>query len=65
MELLKPSTFDAAVSGRDQVHWRKAIQVELKSMRLPEVFCAATLPTGHCAIGTVGFQYQTQSGRIN
>ena len=45
-------TFEAAVSGPDQVHWRKVIQAELESMRLRGVFHAAQLPKGHCAIGT-------------
>ena len=36
----------------DQVHWRKAIQAELDSMRLRGVFRAAKLPNGQRAIGT-------------
>ncbi|KAG3231278.1 hypothetical protein PI124_g23628 [Phytophthora idaei] len=36
----------------DQVHWRKAIRAELKSMRLRGVFRAAKLPNGQRAIGT-------------
>uniref|UniRef100_A0AAV1VG84 Reverse transcriptase Ty1/copia-type domain-containing protein n=1 Tax=Peronospora matthiolae TaxID=2874970 RepID=A0AAV1VG84_9STRA len=48
----EPSTFEAAVSGPDQVHWREAIRAELESMRLHEVFRAAKLPKGHRAIGT-------------
>ena len=51
-DLSEPSTFEAAVSGPDQVHWRKAIQAELKSMRLRGVFRAAKLPNGQHAIGT-------------
>ncbi|KAG2796870.1 hypothetical protein PC113_g25085 [Phytophthora cactorum] len=30
----EPKTFQEAVSGANQVHWRKAIRAELKSMRL-------------------------------
>uniref|UniRef100_A0AAV1VNP0 Integrase catalytic domain-containing protein n=1 Tax=Peronospora matthiolae TaxID=2874970 RepID=A0AAV1VNP0_9STRA len=48
----EPSTFEAAVSGPDQVHWREAIRAELESMRLCEVFRAAKLPKRHRAIGT-------------
>ena len=33
------------------MHWRKAIQAELESMRLRGVFRAAKLPKGHRAIG--------------
>jgi hypothetical protein len=51
-DLSEPTTFQDAVSGPDQVHWRKAIQAELKSMRLRGVFRAAKLPNGHHAIGT-------------
>ena len=51
-DLSEPTTFQDAVSGPDQVHWRKAIQAELKSMRLRGVFRAANLPNGHHAIGT-------------
>uniref|UniRef100_A0AAV1UKJ8 Integrase catalytic domain-containing protein n=1 Tax=Peronospora matthiolae TaxID=2874970 RepID=A0AAV1UKJ8_9STRA len=52
VELSEPSTFEAAVSGPDQVHWRKAIHAELESMRLRGVFRAAKLPNGQRAIGT-------------
>uniref|UniRef100_A0AAV1UE66 Reverse transcriptase Ty1/copia-type domain-containing protein n=1 Tax=Peronospora matthiolae TaxID=2874970 RepID=A0AAV1UE66_9STRA len=52
VDLSEPSTFEAAVSGPDQVHWREAIQAELESMRLREVFRAEKLPKGHRAIGT-------------
>ncbi|KAG4037019.1 hypothetical protein PC123_g27413 [Phytophthora cactorum] len=52
MDLPEPSTFQEAVNGPDQVHWRKAIRAELKSMRLHGVFRAAKLPNGHRAIGT-------------
>uniref|UniRef100_A0AAV1VN52 Integrase catalytic domain-containing protein n=1 Tax=Peronospora matthiolae TaxID=2874970 RepID=A0AAV1VN52_9STRA len=52
VDLSEPSTFEAAVSGPDQVHWREAIRAELESMRLREVFRAAKLPKGHRAIGT-------------
>ena len=43
-DLSEPSTFEAAVSGPDQVHWRKAICTELESMRLRGVFRATKLP---------------------
>uniref|UniRef100_A0AAV1UAA0 Integrase catalytic domain-containing protein n=1 Tax=Peronospora matthiolae TaxID=2874970 RepID=A0AAV1UAA0_9STRA len=52
VDLSEPSTFEAAVSGPDQVHWREAIQAELESMRLREVFRASKLPKGHRTIGT-------------
>ncbi|KAG4222827.1 hypothetical protein PC116_g28701 [Phytophthora cactorum] len=52
MDLSEPSTFQEAVNGPDQVHWRKAIRAELKSMRLRGVFRAAKLPNGQRAIGT-------------
>uniref|UniRef100_A0AAV1U7Z5 Integrase catalytic domain-containing protein n=1 Tax=Peronospora matthiolae TaxID=2874970 RepID=A0AAV1U7Z5_9STRA len=52
VDLSEPSTFEAAVSGPDQVHWREDIRAELESMRLREVFRAAKLPKGHCSIGT-------------
>ncbi|KAG2958598.1 hypothetical protein PC119_g26969 [Phytophthora cactorum] len=52
MDLSEPSTFQEAVNGPDQVHWRKAIHAELKSMRLRGVFRAAKLPNGQRAIGT-------------
>ena len=37
-DLSELSIFEAAVSGPDQVHWRKAIHAELKPMRLRGVF---------------------------
>uniref|UniRef100_A0AAV1TJK1 Reverse transcriptase Ty1/copia-type domain-containing protein n=1 Tax=Peronospora matthiolae TaxID=2874970 RepID=A0AAV1TJK1_9STRA len=52
VDLSEPSTFKAAVSVPDQVHWREAIRAELESMRLREAFRAAKLPKGHRAIGT-------------
>ncbi|KAG4036606.1 hypothetical protein PC123_g27825 [Phytophthora cactorum] len=52
VDLSEPSTFQEAVNGPDQVHWRKAIRAELKSMRLRGVFRAAKLPNGQRAIGT-------------
>ena len=51
-DLSEPLTYEAAVSGPDQVHWRKAIHAELESMRLRGVFRAAKLPNGQRAIGT-------------
>ncbi|CAH0476233.1 unnamed protein product [Peronospora belbahrii] len=48
----EPSTFEAAATGPDQVHWLKAIHAELESMRLRGVFRAAKLPNGQRAIGT-------------
>ncbi|KAG3018278.1 hypothetical protein PC121_g25011 [Phytophthora cactorum] len=51
-DLSEPTTFQEAVNGPDQVHWRKAIRAELESMRLRGVFRAAKLPNGHRAIGT-------------
>uniref|UniRef100_A0AAV1VKG7 Reverse transcriptase Ty1/copia-type domain-containing protein n=1 Tax=Peronospora matthiolae TaxID=2874970 RepID=A0AAV1VKG7_9STRA len=52
VDFSEPSTFEEAVSGPDQVHWRKAIDVELDSMKLRGVFRAAKLPNGQSAIGT-------------
>ena len=52
MDLSEPSTFQEAVNGPDQVHWRKAIGAELDSMKLRGVFRAAKLPNGQSAIGT-------------
>ena len=51
-DLSEPTTFQDAVGGPDQDHWRKAIRAELKSMRLRGVFRAAKLPNGQRAIGT-------------
>ena len=51
-DMSEPTTFQEAVSGPDQVHWRDAIRAELKSMRLRGVFRAAKLPAGQRAIGT-------------
>ncbi|KAG2758456.1 hypothetical protein Pcac1_g29407 [Phytophthora cactorum] len=51
-DLSEPTTFQEAVNGPDQVHWRKAIRAELESMRLRGVFRAAKLPNGQRAIGT-------------
>lgn len=51
-DVSEPTTFQEAVSGPDQVHWRDAIRAEHKSMRLRGVFRAAKLPTGQRAIGT-------------
>eukprot|EP00644_Phytophthora_capsici_P019117 jgi/Phyca11/133845/e_gw1.825.2.1 len=48
----EPKTFQDAVSGEDQVHWRKAIRAELKSMRLRGVFRGAKLPNNQRAVGT-------------
>ncbi|KAG4036294.1 hypothetical protein PC123_g28136 [Phytophthora cactorum] len=51
-ESAEPKTFQEAVSGANQVHWRKAIRAELKSMRLRGVFRAAKLPNNQRAVGT-------------
>ena len=51
-DLAEPTTFQDAISGPDQVHWRKAIRAELESMRLRGVFRAAKLPSNQRAIGT-------------
>uniref|UniRef100_A0AAV1VJV4 Polyprotein n=1 Tax=Peronospora matthiolae TaxID=2874970 RepID=A0AAV1VJV4_9STRA len=52
VDFSEPSTFEEAMSGPDQVHWRKAIDAELDSMKLRGVFRAAKLPNGQSAIGT-------------
>ncbi|GMF61332.1 unnamed protein product [Phytophthora fragariaefolia] len=41
-----------SINGPAQVHWRKAIRAELKSMRLRDVFRAAKLPNNQRAVGT-------------
>ena len=51
-DLSEPTTFEEAVSGPDQVHWRRAIDAELASMKLRDVFRAAKLPNGQRAIDT-------------
>ncbi|KAF1313360.1 Copia protein, partial [Globisporangium splendens] len=51
-DLSEPTSFQEAVSGPEQVHWRNAIRAGLKSMRLRGVYRAAKLPTGQRAIGT-------------
>ena len=50
-DLSEPATFQDAISGPDQLHWRKAIRAELDSMQLRGVFRAAKLPSGQQAIG--------------
>ena len=52
VDLSEPTTFEDAVNGSDQVHWRKAIRAELDSMQLRGVFRATKLPTGQHTIGT-------------
>ena len=51
-DLLEPQTFQDAIDGPNQVHWRKAICAELDSMKLRGVFRATKLPTGQHTIGT-------------
>ena len=51
-DVAEPTSFQDAISGPDQVHWRDAIRAELKSMRLRGVFRAAKLPIGQRTIGT-------------
>ena len=51
-DLSEQSTYEEAVSGLDQVHWRKDIGAELASMKLRGVFRAAKLPSRKRAIGT-------------
>ena len=51
-DTMEPTTYQEAVNGPDQIHWRNAIRDELKSMRLRNVFRATKLPTGQRAIGT-------------
>uniref|UniRef100_A0AAV1TFY3 Integrase catalytic domain-containing protein n=2 Tax=Peronospora matthiolae TaxID=2874970 RepID=A0AAV1TFY3_9STRA len=51
-DLAEPVTFQDAVNGPDQAHWRNAVKAELKSMHLLGVFRAAKLPRGQGAIGT-------------
>ncbi|CEG46822.1 integrase [Plasmopara halstedii] len=49
-DLSDTTTYQDAVNGSDQIHWRKAICAELDSMKLRGIFRAAKLPTGHQAI---------------
>ena len=51
-DLEEPATFQDAINGPDQVHWRSAVKAELKSMHLRGVFHAAKVPRGQGAIGT-------------
>uniref|UniRef100_A0AAV1VJN2 Integrase catalytic domain-containing protein n=1 Tax=Peronospora matthiolae TaxID=2874970 RepID=A0AAV1VJN2_9STRA len=51
-DLAEPVTFQDAINGPDQAHWRNAVKAELKSMHLLGVFRAAKLPRGQGAIGT-------------
>uniref|UniRef100_A0AAV1VCX2 Reverse transcriptase Ty1/copia-type domain-containing protein n=1 Tax=Peronospora matthiolae TaxID=2874970 RepID=A0AAV1VCX2_9STRA len=51
-DLAEPVTFQDAINGPDQAHWRNAVNAELKSMHLRGVFRAAKLPRGQGAIGT-------------
>uniref|UniRef100_A0AAV1U9X3 Integrase catalytic domain-containing protein n=1 Tax=Peronospora matthiolae TaxID=2874970 RepID=A0AAV1U9X3_9STRA len=51
-DLAEPVTFQDAINGPDQAHWRNAVKAELKSMHLRVVFRAAKLPRGQGAIGT-------------
>ncbi|KAG2759282.1 hypothetical protein Pcac1_g28657 [Phytophthora cactorum] len=67
-DLSEPTTFQEAVNGPDQVHWRKAIRAELESMRLRGVFrAAAKLPNGqprHRFTKWV-LRFKRQGGRID
>uniref|UniRef100_A0AAV1TT31 Polyprotein n=1 Tax=Peronospora matthiolae TaxID=2874970 RepID=A0AAV1TT31_9STRA len=51
-DLAEPVTFQDAINGPDQAHWRNAVKAELKSMHLRGVFRATKLPRGQGAIGT-------------
>jgi hypothetical protein len=51
-ELSEPTTFQDAVGGPDQVHWRKAICAELESMKLRGVSRATKLPAEQRTIRT-------------
>ncbi|CEG42227.1 uncharacterized protein PHALS_12520 [Plasmopara halstedii] len=51
-DLSETTTYQDAVSGPDQIHWRMAVRTGLDSMKLRGVFCAAKLPTGQQAIET-------------
>ena len=42
-DMTEPTTFQEAINGPDQVHWRNAVDAELKSMHLRGVFRAAQL----------------------
>ena len=51
-DLAEPSTFQDAINGPNQVHWRKAIQAELESVQLCGVLRATKLLKNQRAIGT-------------
>lgn len=51
-DLAEFATFQDAINGPNQMHWRKAIQAELESMQLRGVFRATKLPRNQRAIGT-------------
>ena len=52
-DLLEPQTFQDAIDGPNQVHWRKAICAELDSMKIRGVFRATKLPAGQHTIGAL------------
>ncbi|CAH0473814.1 unnamed protein product [Peronospora belbahrii] len=65
-DLSEPTTTQDAMNGPDKVHWREAINAELKSMQLCGVFRAAVLPKGQQDIGTKWvFKIKQKSGRFN
>ena len=46
----EPTSFQQAVTGPDQVHWKRAIRAELDSMRDRDVFLPTKLPIGQRTI---------------
>ena len=50
-DLAESATFQDALNG-SEVHWRNAVETELKPMCLCGVFRAEKLPSGQGAIGT-------------
>lgn len=50
--LFMSTRFEDAISGQDQVHWRKTSCAELNSMKLRGVFRARKVPVEQHTIGT-------------
>nr|CCA24845.1 PREDICTED: copia proteinlike putative [Albugo laibachii Nc14] len=56
-EMNKHATFQEPTNWSDQLHWRNAIETELRSMRHRGVFRATKLPSGQGTIGTIGTKW--------
>uniref|UniRef100_A0AAV1UAU9 Integrase catalytic domain-containing protein n=1 Tax=Peronospora matthiolae TaxID=2874970 RepID=A0AAV1UAU9_9STRA len=58
VDLSEPSTFEAAVGGPDQVHWREAIRAELESMRLHQAKADGSIDKYKARLVAKGFKQQ-------